>query len=226
MTLSSLVKLNEWTALFKTRLPMPWRYQQSNQRNYGFSFYQMQLISWILFQNIILIGIHPTTSSSKQLTTLPPLPFNLLLGTRDMAHIAAINQTKLSDNPAVHYYVGPAPYHILFYNLKTNQTIVSHNFKQLDDIPTQLTLQLLLDDFISYSNTIGLAGVIQNSPDQPSSQDFNDCAIGMSHWYLQFQWWRLLLQPSFPFVRFETNFPSIIFSFCYVFTCHKRSYYT
>jgi hypothetical protein len=63
-----------------------------------------------------------------------------------MAHIAAINQTKLSDNPALHYYVGPAPYHILLYNLKTNQTIVSHNFKQLDDIPTQLPLQLLPDD--------------------------------------------------------------------------------
>ena len=36
-----------------------------------------------------------------------------------MAHIAAINQTKLSDNPALHYYVGPTPYHILLYNLKT-----------------------------------------------------------------------------------------------------------
>ena len=81
-----------------------------------------------------------------------------------MAHIASVNQSKLSDNAVLHYYVGPAPYHqqgILLFNPKTNQTIVRRSFKQIDNKDPQISPS----QFQSSSNDVPT-----HSNDQASSQ--------------------------------------------------------
>ena len=56
-------------------------------------------------------------------------------GCRVMAHISESNQTKLSDNSSLHYYVGPAPHTkqgILLYNPKTKLVIIRRSYQKLD----------------------------------------------------------------------------------------------
>ena len=78
----------------------------------------------------------------------PLLPF----GCRVMSHNHVDNQTKLSPNGTLHYYVGPAPFTkqgILLYNPKTKLVSIRRSFQQLNrNDPTipELPLQVLEDD--------------------------------------------------------------------------------
>ena len=69
-----------------------------------------------------------------------------------MSHNPVDNQTKLSPNGTLHYYVGPAPYTkqgILLYNPKTKLVSSRRSFQQLnrhDPTIPELPLQVLEDD--------------------------------------------------------------------------------
>ena len=76
----------------------------------------------------------------------PLLPF----GYRVMSHNAVDNQTKLSPNGTLHYYVGPAPYTkqgILLYNPTKELQSICRSFQQLNrNEPTIPALPLQVAD--------------------------------------------------------------------------------
>jgi hypothetical protein len=90
-----------------------------------------------------------------------------------MAHTAIENQTKISDNSILHYYVGPAPHTkqgILLYNPKSKQVVIRRSYQQLNkNDPILPTLELQVDNILSTNNPNPQSDL----PDQPTYDPIN-----------------------------------------------------
>jgi hypothetical protein len=112
----------------------------------------------------------------------PLLPF----GCKVMAHTSVENQSKLSPNSVLYYYVGSAPHTkqgILLYNPSTKQVIIRRSYQQLNTQDQELpTLQLQIHSptstdttqFLPTANIKQLRITHHLSSDSPESLESQD----------------------------------------------------